>query len=120
MEENGTLRQKRRPKGDPNPQKRSPRGPGGTQLGAVGLELVRWSKHQSQLGCTDADGMRELHSPLHFSGLDWGQGLQSPEIFRPFRHIHGMGSETEAFHLGSIGHNHVLSIIVISSEMAKF
>ena len=64
--------------------------------------------------------MRELHSPLHFSGLDWGQGLQSPEIFRPFRHIHGMGSETEAFHLGSIGHNHVLSIIVISSEMAKF
>ena len=43
MEKKGTLRQKRRPKGDPNPQKGPLGDPGplkGTQLGTVLIAMV--------------------------------------------------------------------------------
>ena len=61
MEKKGTLRQKRRPKGDPNPQKGPQGDPGplkGTQLGTVllarvlagiltGFESAQPTKHKS-------------------------------------------------------------------------
>ena len=82
MEKKGTLRQKRRPKGDPNPQK-GPLGDPGTQLGTVLLDTIKQVKllaalvHHSDQKEQEATSHQFLWLSLHLHPND---GEVSPEV----------------------------------------
>ena len=86
MEKKGTLRQKRRPKGDPNPQKGPLGDPGtlkGTQLGTVLLDTIKQVKllaalvHHSDQKEQEATSHQFRWLSLHLHSHD---GEVGPEV----------------------------------------
>ena len=79
MEKKGTLRQKRRPKGDPNPQKGPLGDPGplkGTQLGTVlygGCQMSRFQLHnENEENINFISHISFVGATIHkISALDW-------------------------------------------------